>query len=69
MKYRVLIEQDEESMYVDQASPRPGCVSQGQTPDDTPHHINDAIVVCIESHEAHNNLFHRPYRRESSKTM
>lgn len=54
MKYRVLIEQDEEGVYVAEVPSLPGCISQGQTRAEVLNNIREAILGYLESLEAHN---------------
>ena len=54
MKYRVIIEQDEEGMFVAEVPALPGCVSQGATRAEALRNIKEAIEVYIESLRAHN---------------
>ena len=54
MKYRVLIEQDEEDMFVAEVPALPGCVSQGKTRNEAVLNIQEAIAVYLESLKAHN---------------
>lgn len=54
MKYRVLIEQDEDGVYVAEVPSLPGCISQGQTREQALENIKEAIAVYLESLEAHN---------------
>jgi predicted RNase H-like HicB family nuclease len=53
VKYRVLIEQDEEGVYVVEVPALPGCISQGQTREEAVESIREAIAAYIESLEAH----------------
>lgn len=53
MKYRVLIEQDEDGVYVAEVPVLPGCISQGQTREETVEGIREAIAAYIDSLEAH----------------
>lgn len=54
MKYRVIIEQDEDGMFVAEAPSLPGCISQGETRAEALRNIQEAIEVYIESLKAHN---------------
>ena len=54
MKYRVLIEQDEDGVYVAEAPSLPGCISQGQTREQALANIREAIELYLESLAAHN---------------
>jgi antitoxin HicB len=53
MKYRVLIEQDEDAVFVAQVPSLPGCVSQGQTRAEALKNIHEAIEGYLESLAAH----------------
>lgn len=53
MKYRVLIEQDEDGIFVAEVPSLPGCLSQGQTRADALKNIQEAIEVYLESLKAH----------------
>lgn len=53
MRYRVLIEQDEDGVYVGEVPALPGCISQGATRAELLENIKEAIVGYIESLEAH----------------
>ncbi len=54
MRYRVLIEQDEDGVYVAEVPALPGCISQGQTRSEAVDNIKEAIVAYLESLRAHN---------------
>jgi len=54
MKYRVLIEQDEDGVFVAEVPALPGCLSQGQTRADALKNIQEAIEAYLESLKAHN---------------
>ncbi|MFH0822026.1 MAG: type II toxin-antitoxin system HicB family antitoxin [Pseudomonadota bacterium] len=53
MKYRVLIEQDEDGVFVVEAPSLPGCISQGRTRDEAIADIREAITAYPESLAAH----------------
>ncbi|WP_417909842.1 type II toxin-antitoxin system HicB family antitoxin [Candidatus Electronema sp. PJ] len=53
MKYRVLIEQDEDGVFVAEAPSLPGCISQGNTRSEALSNIREAIAGYLESLEAH----------------
>ena len=53
-RYRVLIEQDEDGVFVAECPSLPGCVSQGQTRNEALTNIVDAISGYIESLRQHN---------------
>ncbi|MDZ7664466.1 MAG: type II toxin-antitoxin system HicB family antitoxin [Desulfotignum sp.] len=53
MKYRVLIEQDEDGVFVAEVPSLPGCISQGKTRAEALKNIQEAIEVYLESLKAH----------------
>lgn len=53
MKYRVLIEQDEDGVFVAEVPSLPGCLSQGPTRGGALKNIQEAIEVYLESLKAH----------------
>ncbi len=54
LKYRVIIEQDEDGIYVAEVPSLPGCIAQGKTRKEVIANIQEAIEVYIESLKAHN---------------
>ena len=53
MRYRVLIEQDEDGVYVAEVPALPGCISQGPTRAEAISNIKEAIRAYLESLHAH----------------
>ncbi|MDG4574580.1 MAG: type II toxin-antitoxin system HicB family antitoxin [Defluviicoccus sp.] len=53
MKYRVLIEQDEDGVFVAQVPALPGCISQGVTRESALANVCEAIAGYVESLRAH----------------
>ena len=53
MRYRVLIEQDEDGVYVGEVPSLPGCISQGAARTELLENIKEAIAGYIESLEEH----------------
>ena len=53
MRYRVLIEQDEDGVYVGEVPALPGCISQGATRAELLENIKEAIAGYVESLEKH----------------
>jgi len=47
MKYRVLIEQDENGVFVAEVPALPGCISQGNTRKEALRNIQEAIAVYL----------------------
>ena len=54
MKYRVIIEQDEDGMFIAEVPSLPGCISQGKTRQEALTNIKEAIDVYLESLKEHN---------------
>lgn len=54
MKYRILIEQDEDVIFIAECPSLPGCISQGKTRKEALDNIQDAIKGYLESLEKHN---------------
>jgi predicted RNase H-like HicB family nuclease len=53
MKYRVLIQPDEDGVFVAEVPALPGCISQGATRDEAVANVREAIAGYLESLEAH----------------
>lgn len=53
MKYRVLIEQDEDGVFTATVPSLPGCIADGATRPEALAQIRDAIALYLESLEAH----------------
>lgn len=53
MKYRVIVEQDEDGVFVVECVSLPGCISQGETYEKALENIRDAIRGYIKSLENH----------------
>lgn len=66
MKYRVLIEQDEDGVYVAAVPSLPGCISQGQTREQASENIKEAIAGYLESLAAHNEPVPPPIKEDAS---
>ena len=64
MKYRVLIEQDEDGVFVAEVPSLPGCVSQGVTREEATENIKEAIALYVESLEAHDEAVPPPITEE-----
>lgn len=54
MKFRVLIKEDEDGIFVAECPTLPGCISQGKTREEVLKNINDAIKGYLESLKKHN---------------
>jgi len=64
MRYRVLIEQDEDGVYVAEVPALPGCISQGQTRSEAIHNVKEAIAAYLESLKAHGEAVPPPISEE-----
>ncbi|MBW2065463.1 MAG: type II toxin-antitoxin system HicB family antitoxin [Deltaproteobacteria bacterium] len=64
MKYRVIIEQDEEGVFVAEVPSLPGCISQGKTRSEALTNIQEAIEAYLESLKAHNEPIPPPIDEE-----
>lgn len=54
MRYRILIEQNEDGVYIVECPSLPGCISQGTTRMEALNNIQDAIKGYIISLKKHN---------------
>ena len=64
MKYRVLIEQDEDGVFVAEVPSLPGCISQGATRQEALSGIREAITLYLESLAAHGDPIPPPVSEE-----
>ena len=64
MKYRVLIEQDEDNNFIVECPSLPGCISQGKTREEALKNIEDAIKGYIESLKKHDEPVPPPVTEE-----
>jgi predicted RNase H-like HicB family nuclease len=64
VKYRVLVEQDEDGVFVAEVPSLPGCVSQGETRAEALENVREAIAVYLESLEAHGEPVPPPITEE-----
>ncbi|GBD92184.1 hypothetical protein BMS3Abin04_02919 [bacterium BMS3Abin04] len=55
MKYRIIIELDEDGIFVAECPTLPGCVSQGKTRQEAVNNIRDAIHGYLVSLKKHND--------------
>ncbi|MBN2367465.1 type II toxin-antitoxin system HicB family antitoxin [Candidatus Woesearchaeota archaeon] len=54
MKFRVLIEEDEDGIFTAECPSLPGCVSQGRSRSEAVQNIKDAMKGYLESLKKHN---------------
>lgn len=64
MKYRVLIEQDEDGFFLAEVPSLPGCVTQGDTRDEALRNAREAIAAYVESLERHDEPIPPPISEE-----
>ena len=64
MKYRIIVEQDEDGMYVTECPALPGCISQGKTREEALENIKDAIKGYLESLREHDEPIPLPIEEE-----
>jgi antitoxin HicB len=64
MKYRILIEQDEDDIFVVECPSLPGCISQGKTREEALENIQDAIKGYLTSLKKHNEPIPPPIEEE-----
>lgn len=55
MRYRVVLEQDEDGIYVAECPSLPGCVSQGNTREEALTNIKNAMSGYLESLRLHHD--------------
>lgn len=64
MKYRVVIQPDEDGMFVAEVPSLPGCISQGKTRNEALKNIHEAIEGYLESLKKHNEPIPPPITEE-----
>jgi predicted RNase H-like HicB family nuclease len=64
MKYRVVIERDEDGVYVAECPALPGCLSQGKTRSEAMANIKDAMTGYLASLKKHGELVPPPVSEE-----
>lgn len=64
LKYRVLLEPEEDGGYVAEVPTLPGCVSQGATRQEALENVKEAIAGYLESLEAHGDPVPPPISEE-----
>jgi antitoxin HicB len=68
-KYRVIVETDEDGIYVAEVPALPGCISQGRTRTEAIENIKEAIAVYLESLDAHGEPIPPPISEEIVEVM
>lgn len=64
MRYRVVMEQDEDGVYVAEVPALPGCISQGRSRAEAVENIREAIAAYLQSLRAHNEPVPPPITEE-----
>ena len=64
MKFRIIIEQDEDDTFVVRCPNLPGCISQGKTREEALENIRDAIEGYLASLKKHNEPIPPPIEEE-----
>ena len=64
MKFRILLEQDEDGVFVAECHSLPGCISQGKTRQEAIKNIKDAIDGYVTSLKKHNEPIPFPIEEE-----
>lgn len=64
MKFRPLLEQDEDGVFTADVPALPGCVSQGTSREEALRNVQEAIGVYLESLEAHGEPIPTPITKE-----
>jgi antitoxin HicB len=64
MRYRVIIEPDEDGIFVAECPTLPGCISQGHTREEAIANIRDAIAGYVESLDKHHEPIPLPITEE-----
>jgi predicted RNase H-like HicB family nuclease len=64
MKFRVVLQYDEDGIFVAEVPSLPGCISQGRTRDEALRNIREAIEGYLESLKAHGEPIQPPIDEE-----
>ena len=64
MKYRVILEQDEDGIVIAEVPSLPGCISQGNTRAEALVNVKEAIAVYLDSLKDHNEPVPPPISEE-----
>lgn len=65
MRYRVIIEADEDGVFVAECPALPGCISQGTTRAEALENIKEAIEAYLESLRKHDEPIPPPIYEET----
>ncbi len=64
MKFRIIVQPDEDGVFVAECPTLPGCISQGQTRAEALTNIQDAIQGYLASLKKHNEAVPPPITEE-----
>jgi antitoxin HicB len=64
LKFRIVIEPDEDGVFVVEVPALPGCISQGRTRAEAIENIKEAIAAYFESLNAHSEPIPPPISEE-----
>ncbi|RMH20368.1 MAG: type II toxin-antitoxin system HicB family antitoxin [Acidobacteria bacterium] len=64
MKFRVLVEQDEDGVFIVEVPALPGCIADGPTRERALDNAREAIALYLESLEAHGDPIPPSIREE-----
>lgn len=64
MRFRVLLERDEDGIYVARVPELPGCISQGRTRKEALENVKEAIEAYLESLKKHGEPIPSPIEEE-----
>lgn len=64
MKYRVLLQLDDDGAWVAEVPALPGCVSQGRTREEAVANVREALAAYLESLEEHGDPVPPPISEE-----
>lgn len=65
MKFRVVLQQDEDGIFVAEVPSLPGCISQGTTREAALDNIREAIIGYLESLKQHGEAIPPPNDEET----
>jgi predicted RNase H-like HicB family nuclease len=64
MRYRVLIQQDGDGIYVAEVPSLPGCISQGRSREEAVANVREAMAAYLQSLEDHGDPIPPPIWEE-----
>ena len=68
LQFKVLIEQDEDGVFVASVPAIPGCHTQGDTYEDVIKNIKEAIGLCLEEAKENKSYYEKIDWNEGDKT-